>query len=104
MNEVLGRDSPGAGKYETPLYTLSHSVMRNRGFPRVTEQRFQEDRLREKRFRNMPHTFMPEQFPQIKKSKVSRHSISHAEDTEYTNLIYDGFTRGKDCKFSKAKR
>lgn len=111
FNEVIGRDSPGAGHYSFNNYTLSHSVMRNKGFPKVSGNRFEEQRLREKKFTNMyvflllpyrPHTRMPEQFPVINYKKNRHSSIS--QDKTFNNLIYDGFTNGSQCKFSKAKR
>jgi hypothetical protein len=52
-NEFIGRDSPGAGKYNTNHYTLSHTVMKNKGFPKVSGNRFEEQRLREKNFKHM---------------------------------------------------
>ena len=53
MNEVRGRDSPGAAFYELHHHTLSATVSKSKGFPKVTEQRFQESRLREKKFKNL---------------------------------------------------
>jgi hypothetical protein len=111
-HEFIGRDSPGAGKYDTNHYTLSHSVMQHKGFPKVSGNRFEEQRLREKNFKHMygfvillyrPHTTMPEQFPVISK-RANRHSFAISQDATYNNMIYDGFTKGSQCKFNKAKR
>ncbi|CAI2368954.1 unnamed protein product [Moneuplotes crassus] len=104
MNEVRGKDSPGVGKYSLHNYSLSNSVMRNRGFAKVSENRFEEQRLRIKKNKDTAHTLMPAQFPPIDvfRKRIGRKSIS--QNRNYCNLVYNGFTQGKQCNFNKALR
>ena len=46
---------------------------------------------------------MPEQFPPIQRNKKIEKKGIH-QNHAYSNMIYDGFTQGKECKFTKAKR
>ncbi|CAI2367082.1 unnamed protein product [Moneuplotes crassus] len=106
MNEIRGKDSPGVGRYSFNNYSLSHSVMRERGFAKVSERRFEEQRIRVKNNKDTAHTLMPEQFPPIidgtLRKRAGRKSIS--QEKTYSNLIYNNFTQGKQCNFTKAER
>lgn len=50
------------------------------------------------------HTMMPAQFPPIDKMKKKQSQGSLSQDRQYSHYLYDGFTKGKQWNFTKAKR